>query len=94
MTMELLRIMRSLGVARDTGMLNAVARHGHEDVVTEMLHKNMRLDEKSLCSAIIGKNTELVFQFLKMGATVNDDTRVEHEDLYSEAIRAGNETII
>jgi hypothetical protein len=94
MAMKLLQIMRSLGIARNTGMLNAAARHGHENVVTEMLREKMTLDEESLCSAIKGENTELVLRFLKMGAPVNDNTRVQDEGPYSEAIRTGNETMI
>jgi ankyrin repeat protein len=94
MTMKLLQIMDSLGVAKSTRMLNLAAERGHQIVVTKMLFEKLSLNGDSLCAAIRGENEQLVRRFLEEGATVNDDTGAEDEDPYSEAIRTKNQRIL
>lgn len=98
MAMEILAIMEKLGVAETTRTLNIAASNGHQTVVLRLLHRNISLDEESLCSAIRGKNEELVRLFLKKGATVDihreKPGQGDGEDPYSEAIQTKDERII
>ena len=98
MALEILDIVERLGAAKTTRMLNIAASKGHHTVVLRLLQENIGLNHESLCSAIRGKNEELIRLFLKKRATVNDytaDWEVEYdEDPYSEAVRTDDKRII